>query len=125
LGDKIKVYVSSFKGISTLDYVDKESMGHPCVTSRQGENIFSEFKHLPRGSRNGYLTQNQIKVLDVVREFCEENGLEFEVVDIANLSFISKKKLIFTGIRAPTISFKGKRIEDVPTKEDLKALITE
>ena len=121
--DKIKVYVCSFQGVSTLDYVDKDSMGHPCVTSRHGENIFSGFKHLPKGSWDGYLTNEQIKVLDVVNEFCEENGLEYEVVDITNLSFTGKMKLVFKGIKAPTISFKGKKIEGAPTKEDLNVLI--
>ena len=119
--DKIKVYVSSFKSISTLDFVDKDSMGHPCVTSRH--DICSGLKRLPIGSWNGYLTDKQIKVLDVVSEFCEENGLEYEVVDVTNLSSISKMKLVFKGIKAPTISFKGKTIEGVPTKEDLKVLI--
>ena len=123
--DKIKVYVYSLKGISTLDFVDKNSMGHPCVTSRHGDNIFSGFKHLPTGSWGGYLTDEQIKVLDVVNEFCKENGLEYEIVDITNLSFISKMKLVFKGIKAPTISFKGKKIEGVPTNTDLKALIAE
>jgi len=125
LKDKIKVYVYSLKGISTLDFVDKNSMGHPCVTSRHGDNIFSGFKHLPTGSWGGYLTDEQIKVLDVVNEFCKENGLEYEIVDITNLSFISKMKLVFKGIKAPTISFKGKKIEGVPTNTDLKALIAE
>jgi hypothetical protein len=32
--------------------------------------------------------------------------------------------LVFKGIKAPTVSFKGKRIEGMPAKEDLKALIT-
>jgi len=121
---KIKVYVSSFKGVSTLDYVDVKSMGHPCVTSRHGENIFLQFKHLPKGSLDGYLTENQIKVLDAVTKFCRENGLEYEVVDITSLNFAGKMKLVFKGIKAPTVSFKGKRIEGMPAKEDLKALIT-
>lgn len=120
--EKIKVYVSGFE-ISTLDYVDKDSMGHPCVTSRHGENIFTGFKHLPKKSWNGYLTDDQMKAIDVVGEFCEENGLEYEVVDITNMSFVSKMKFMFKGIKAPTISFRGKKIEGVPTKEDLKALI--
>ena len=120
---KIKVYVSSLE-ISTLDYVDKESMGHPCVTSRQGENIFTGFKHLPKGSWDGYLTDDQMKAIDVVGEFCKENGLEYEVVDIAKVSFVSKMKLVFKGMKAPTISFEGKKIEGIPTKEDLKTLIS-
>ena len=120
--EKIKVYVSGFE-ISTLDYVDKDSMGHPCVTSRHGENIFTGVKHLPKGSWDGYLTDDQMKAIDVVGEFCEESGLEYEVVDIANVSFVSKMKFMFKGMKAPTISFRGKKIEGVPTKEDLKALI--
>jgi len=123
LEKKIKVYVSSLE-ISTLDYVDKESMGHPCVTSRQGENIFTGFKHLPKGSWDGYLTDDQMKAIDVVGEFCKENGLEYEVVDIAKVSFVSKMKLVFKGMKAPTISFEGKKIEGIPTKEDLKTLIS-
>lgn len=119
---KIKVYISSIKDVSPLDYVDKDSMGHPCVTSRHGENIFTGFKHLPKGSWDGYLTDDQRKVVDVVSEFCEENGLEYEIVDIENLSSLSKMKLVFRGIKAPTIIFRGKKIEGVPTKGDLKAL---
>ena len=122
LEEKIKVCVSGFE-ISTLDYVDKDSMGHPCVTSRHGENIFTGFKHLPKGSWNGYLTDDQIEAIDVVSKFCEENGFEYEVVDITNMSFANKMKFMFKGIKAPTISFRGKKIEGVPTKEDLKVLI--
>jgi hypothetical protein len=121
LEKKIKVYVSSFQ-ISTLDYVDKDSMGHPCVTSRHGENIFAGFKHLPKGSWDGYLADDQMKAVDVVDEFCKENGLEYEVVDITNVSFVSKMKFMIKGIKTPTISYSGKRIEGVPTKEDLKVL---
>lgn len=120
--EKIRVYISNFKGVSTLDYVDKDSMGHPCVTSRHGENIFTGFRHLPKGSWDRYLTEDQRKVMDVVSKFCEENGLEYEIVDIENLSSLSKMKLMFKGIKTPTIIFRGKKIEGVPTKEDLKAL---
>jgi len=123
LENKLKVYVYSLKGLSTLDFVDKDSIGHPCVTSRHGDDIFSGFKHVPTGSLDGYLTDEQIEILNVVNKFCKENGLEYEVIDIANLSFISKMKLMFRGTKAPTISFKGGKIEGVPTKADLKALI--
>lgn len=118
--EKIKVYISSLKDIPTLDYVDKDSMGHPCVTSRH--DICSGLKDLPKGSWDGYLTEDQRKTVDVVNEFCEENGLEYEIVDIENLSSLGKMMLLFKGIKAPTIILKGKKIEGVPTKEDLKAL---
>lgn len=122
--EKIKVYVSSFRGISTLDYVDKDSMGHPCVTSQHGENIFAGFKHLPQGSLDGYLTEDQVKAVEVVDEFCEEHGLEYEVVDLTTLSFVRKMKFIFRRTKAPTTSFKGKQIEGIPTIEGLKALVS-
>jgi hypothetical protein len=122
LQDRIRVYVSSFE-ISTFDYVDKESVGHPCVTSRHGEDIFAKFKHLPERSWDGYLSDNQLKAVNMVDEFCKENGLEYEVVDIASVSFVSRMKFMFKGIKAPTISFKGKKIEGVPTEEDLKVLV--
>ena len=123
LEDKIKVYVCSLKGISTLDFVDKDSMGHPCVTSRCGENIYSGFKHLPAGSWDGYLLEDQRKTVNVVREFCEENELGYEIVDITSLGFRSKMNLVVKGIKAPAITFKGKKFEGIPTKEDLKVLI--
>lgn len=108
--------------MSTLDYVDADSMGHPCVTTRHAESMFTEYKHFPKGSWNGYLTDDQVKAIDVVDKFCEENELEYEVVDITNVSFVNKMKFMFKGIKAPTISFEGRRIEGIPTKEDLKTL---
>ena len=122
--EKITVYVSSFE-ISTLDYVDKHSMGHPCVTSHHSKNVFTEFKNLPGKSRDGYLTDDQMKAVGIVSEFCEQNGLEYEVVDMRNTGFASKMKFMFKGIAAPTISFRGKKIEGIPTKEELNTLISE
>ena len=122
LEEKIKVYVYGLKEISGLDYVDDKSMGHPCVTGRGGD-IYTGFKHLPVGSWNGYLPESQRKAVNIVREFCEENALEFEIVDIASLGFTEKMRIAFKKIRAPTIVFKEKKIEGVPTKEDLEILI--
>lgn len=104
--------------------MDKHSLGHPCVTSRYGENVFAEFKHLPEDTWDGYLIDDQMKAVGIVSEFCEDSGLEYEVVDIRNTSFASKMKLMFKGIKAPTISLDGKKIEGIPTKEGLKALIS-
>ena len=44
-------------------------------------------------------------------------------MDVADLSFLSKMKLLFNGIKAPAISFKGKKIEGWATKEELDVLI--
>lgn len=42
---------------------------------------------------------------------------------MTGLTFISKMMLMFKGMKAPTVSFEGKKIEGIPTKEDLKTLI--
>ena len=63
-----------------------------------------------------------MKILDVVDEFCRENALEYEVVDVAGLGFSKKMRLVLNRIKAPAVSFKGKTIEGIPTKDDLKAL---
>jgi hypothetical protein len=122
--DKVQVYVSSFE-ISTLDYVDKASMGHPCVTARHGKNIFTGLKHLPKGLLDGYLTDDQLKTVDVVDQFCKTNGLQYEIVNMTNLGWLRKMKLVFKGIKAPTTIFRGRRIEGPPARKDLEALISE
>jgi hypothetical protein len=99
-------------------------MGHPCVTSQHGENIFAGFKHLPQGALDGYLTEDQMKTIEVVDAFCTEHDLEYEVVDLATLNTIRKTIFIFKRTRAPTTSFKGRQIEGIPTKENLRALVS-
>ena len=122
--DKVKVYVCSMNGISTVDFVDRESMAHACaVRDGKTNRVFDGLKHLPAGSWDGNLLDDQRRTVDVVREFCEENELEYEIVDIANLKLTNKMKLVFKGIKAPTIIFREKKIEGVPTKEDLQVLI--
>lgn len=58
--------------------------------------------------------------MDTTVEICEESNLEYEIVDIENLSFLSRMKLFFKGIRAPTVTFEGKMIRGTPTRDDLK-----
>ncbi len=120
LKDKIKIYVCSLKGISPLDYVDKESIGHPCVTSRNRNDVFSGYRHYP-GSGDGYLPENQRGIVDSVVEFCQLNHLDYKIVDVSNLSLIKKVKLVLKGIKAPAVTFKGKKIEGMPTENNLKS----
>ena len=65
--DKLIIYVCSLKGLSALDYVDKDSMSHPCVTSRHSTDIFTDFKHYP-GSI-GILSGDQTKMIEIVTGF--------------------------------------------------------
>lgn len=118
----MEIYVCSIKEISPLDYVDKESIGHPCVTSRHRDDVFSEYKHYP-GSACGCLPEEQRAIVDMTVEFCKMNNLEYEIFDIANLSLMKKLKLVLKGIKAPTVAFRGKKLEEILSTKDLKSLI--
>ncbi len=120
--NRVGVYVCSIKGISALNYIAKESIGHPCVTSEHSDEVFSGFKHFP-GSDSESLPTHQRGIVDMIIKLCEENNLEYEVVDVANLGFMGKVKLLFKRIAAPSIVFEDKKIVE-PTEEDVKALLS-
>lgn len=119
--DRIKVYVYS-QAISTLDYVDLEGAKHACAHA--GSSAFSSLKQYPGSMDDRYLSEEERKAIALVRQFSKENGLESEIVDLANCRFMTKTKLFFKGIRkVPTVVFKGERIEGLPNEENLKVLL--
>ncbi len=114
---KVKIYVSSFRIASSQ--VDKAKVCSQCGPQHTGRIISQQLTHFHDSTC--FLSEDQTKIVDTTVEICEENGLEYEIVDIENLGFLSKMKLFFKGIRAPTVTFEGKTIEGMPTREDLKA----
>lgn len=122
--DKVKVYVYSLKEISPVEYVDMESARHAC--SRAGERVFAGLKKLPLDNWDSWdsiLPEDQRKVVHLVREFSEENGLEFEIIDLADSGFLTGLKLLVKRISAPSVAFRGKIIEGIPTREELGSLL--
>lgn len=122
--DKIKVYVYSLKGISPVEYIDMESARHAC--SQAGERVFTGLKKLPLGhwdSWDSILLGDQRKVVHLVREFSEENGLEFEIIDLADSGFLTGLKSLVKRISAPSVAFKGEIIKGIPTREELESLL--
>jgi len=117
--DKIKVYVNSVQP-SSLDYIDMKSVEHPC--SQAGDRAFEGMKYLP-AHLSGFLSDEEIKAIGLVKRFCEETGLEFEVVDLASRTSITKMKFILKGRKTPAVEFKGEIIE-APTKEKLEAFLS-
>jgi hypothetical protein len=121
--DRIKVYVYS-TAVSTLEFVDLEGARHACAHA--GSSAFQGLKYYPGTMDNRYLSEEERKAIDLVAQFSKENGLEFEIVDLANCGLMTKTKLFFKGIRnVPTITYRGKRIEGLPNEENLKALLQE
>ncbi len=123
--DKIRVYVYSLKGVSSVDYVDMESARHAC--SQAGERVFTGLKKLPLGphwdSWDSILSEDQSRVVHLVRELSAERGLEFEIIDLADSGAIALLKSFVKRISAPSVAFKGEVIKGVPTREELEALL--
>jgi len=119
--DKIKVYVHSL-GIPTLGFVDKEGAMHACAQA--GNSAFSGLKHYPGPMDNRYLSDEEKNAILMVEDFCERNGCEFEVIDVAKCGFLTKMKMKTKGLmNFPAIAFKEKIIHGVPTEETLRELI--
>lgn len=119
--DRIRVYVYS-QTLSTIDYVDFEGAKHACAQA--GSSAFSGLKHYSGSMDDRYISEEEKEAIALARQFSKENGLEFEIVDLANCRFTTKTKLFFKGIRkVPTITFKGEKIVGPPTEENLKTLL--
>lgn len=117
---KIKLFVCSFS-LPTVGFVDKEGAVHACARAQK-----TAFEGLARVSGivgNRHLCDDDYKALGRVKEFGDSRGLEFEVVDVAALSFLGKLRLRMKGVRTPAIAYKDRIFTGVPTKEDLKKII--
>lgn len=119
--DRIKVYVNSIEP-SACHYVDMHSLEHPC--SQAGESAFEGLRHLPARS-SGFLSDNETEAINLVEQFSRQKGLEFETVDLRNAGLIAKMKFYLKGWKTPAIVFRGRTITGLPTREELKALLSE
>ena len=117
--DKIRVYVSSVEP-STCEYVDMHSLEHPCSQAR--DRAFEGLQCLP-GKSSGFLSDEEMKAVDLVEQVSRENGLEFETVDLANSRFTVKMKFYLKGWKTPLITYKGVAIKGLPTREELQAFL--
>ena len=119
--EKIKVFICSVK-ISTLNFVDKEGAQHACAQA--GSSAFDDLKHYPGPMDERYISVEEKKAMATVEAFCEEHGLEFEVVDFAELGFLTKLRLKRKGIKDfPTVLYGEKSFCGIPTEEDLEKLV--
>ncbi|MDH5782635.1 MAG: hypothetical protein OEZ35_03075 [Candidatus Bathyarchaeota archaeon] len=120
--EKVKVYVYSLKEIPTQDYVDMESIRHPC--SQAGERAFDGLKNYPRWDGvSGYLSDEERKARELAAQFCGENKLDLEIIDLANVGFAKKAKLFLAGVRkVPAIALRGEIFTELSSIEKLKTL---
>lgn len=126
---KLKVFVCS-SSIPAVGFVDKETAVHEqcvgyAIRSRAQETAFEGLKRVSGIVGNRYLSDEDLETLKRVEEFCNSNGLEFEVVDVGAMNFIQKLQLRLRGVRAPAVSYGDKIFLGVPSEEDLTKILEE
>lgn len=117
--EKLKVYIHSSE-IPTVGFVDKEGAMHACAQAQK-----TAFQGLEQRSSlfgNRYLCDEDREVLMRVEDFCKNNGLEYNIVDLGNMSFLARLRLRMKGVNAPAICCGEKILYGFPSEEDLKKL---
>ena len=111
--EKIKVYVHSSR-VSTLGFVDKEGAQHACAQA--GSSAFAGLQHYS-GMSGRYLNDKEKATIAAVEDFCKtKDGVEFEIVDLAGVGYLSKMLFWLKGLRRlPMVVFRGNSTPGVPT----------
>jgi len=120
--EKLKVYIRTLE-VPTVGFVDKEGAMHACAQAQK-----TAFQGLEQRSSlfgNRYLCDEDKEVLMRVEDFCKNNGLEYNVIDLGTASFLARLRLRMKGVNAPAICCGEKIICGVPSEEDFKKLLRE
>jgi len=117
---KLAVYVHSFE-VPTVGFVDKEGAMHACAQAQK--TAFQGLGQVSGMLGNRYLTDEERELLTRVENFCKNNGLEFEVIDLGTLSFLTRLKMKVKGLKTPAVCCDEKSIHGVPSEEELREFL--
>ena len=117
---KLKVYVHSFE-VPTVGFIDKEGAMHAC--SQAQKTAFQGLEHHAGLFGKRCLADDDREVLMRIDNFCKNNALEYEVVDIGNMSFLARLGLRMKGVKTPAICSGEKTLCGIPSDEDMKKLL--
>jgi hypothetical protein len=118
---KLKVYVSSFE-VPTVGFIDKEGAMHACAQAQK--TAFQGLEHHAGLFGQRFLPDEDREVLMRIENFCKNNALEYEVVDVGSMSFLAKLALRRKGIKTPAVCAGEKTRCGIPSDEDMKKLLT-
>ena len=120
--EKLKVYIHSSE-IPTVGFVDKEGAMHACAQAQK--TAFQGLEQFSSLFGNRYLCDEDREVLMHVEDFCKNNGLKYNIVDLGTISFLARLRLRMKGVKAPALCCGEKILYGVPSEEDLKKLLRE
>lgn len=58
-----------------------------------------------------------------VEDFCKNNGLEYDIIDLGTMSFLARLRMRMKGVNAPAVRCGEKILCGVSSEEDLKKLL--
>jgi len=116
---RIKIYINSVEP-TALDFVDVLSLGHTC--DHPGERISSGMQHAPKGLSD-FVSDEERKTIDLVDRFSKENGLEYEIIDLAKAGQLTRLMFVVKGWKVPVVRIGRKTIRGLPSKEQLESLV--
>jgi hypothetical protein len=117
---RLKVYVHSFE-VPTVGFVDREGAMHWCAQAQK-----SAFQGLEQhaglfGKR--CLSDVDREVLMRIENFCKNNALEYEIVDVGGMNFLARLGLRMKGIKTPATCLGEKMLYGIPSDEDIKRIL--
>ena len=117
---KLKVYLHSLE-VPTVGFVDKEGAMHACAQAQK--TAFERLGSFSSLFGNRYLNEEERETLMRVEDFCRSNGLEFEIVDVGQMSFLSRLRLRIGGLKTPSVCCGERVLKGLPTEETLGRLL--
>lgn len=117
--DKIKVYISTVE-LSALDFANANTLGHQCDNPEA--RISAGMRYVPKGS-SGLVSDDERKTIELVEQFSKENGLKYEIIDLAKAGPVTRLKFMMKGWKTPVVSLQNEAIVGLPTSEQLESLV--
>jgi hypothetical protein len=117
---RLKVYVHSFE-VPTAGFIDKEGAMHACAQAQK--TAFQGLEHHAGLFGKRYLSDEDREILMRIEDYCKNNALEYEVVDVGSMGFLAKLGLRMKGIKTPAICSGEKTLCGIPSDEDIKKLL--
>jgi len=117
--DRIKVYINTVE-LSALDLVNVNTLGHGC--DDPSARLSAGLRNMPKGS-SGLIPDEERKAIELVEQFSEENGVKYEIIDLAKAGLMTRLRFIVKGWKTPAVSFVNEAIVGLPTREQLESLV--
>jgi hypothetical protein len=117
--DKMRVYINSVE-LSALDLVNVNTLGHGC--DNPSARISAGLRNMPEVS-SGLISGEERKTIEIVEQFSEENGLKYEIIDLAKAGSMTRLKFMMRGWKTPAVSYANEAIVGLPTREQLESFI--